>query len=375
MGPTLKVAAPARPSLAPRDWIILPLISLGTLLLLCGLSEIACRLIWTEHPAEDGCLSIHAGVWREHQPNCTAVGKNAEGPVVTYHYNECGYRGTDGCGVKEPGTLRFVILGTSFAGGLYIPAPELFTSRIAAPLGQILGHKIEFENLGDDGPRLPREVEMIPEIQNLRADAIFLLILPYDLREFDGAAPLAASPTAPSERFLTRLQVDFRESSRALYMAEHFMLEDRNFIARTFISYGDPNDISRLPTSWINEKRLEGLDHLIRQFTAQCKRSHIPLFLVPFPNLTGATLIGMDVHDATVDGTVFPRRVAEIARQEGAQCIDATPELRKFADPPTLYYPANGHPAAAAHLILARAVLRYFRANGLNTAGETEGAR
>ena len=67
------------------DYAMLVLIAALTVAVIVGLAEGGARVLFSER--EDSCISVKGFV-----PNCTSVQKVAEGPLVTNHYNECGYR-------------------------------------------------------------------------------------------------------------------------------------------------------------------------------------------------------------------------------------------------------------------------------------------
>ncbi len=84
-----------------RDFIILPLISLTTIAVLFVATEIGARLLWPESGSST-CLVTDSVEGLREKPNCEERLKNAEGPWVTYHYNECGYRTSASCVPSRP---------------------------------------------------------------------------------------------------------------------------------------------------------------------------------------------------------------------------------------------------------------------------------
>jgi hypothetical protein len=119
----LSLSKPAH--LPKRDFFLLPLLSLLTVLVLFGMSEAVTRVLW---PAEysRACIVADPVEGFRFKPNCSVRGKIAEGPSITYHYNECGYRSEDSCGPKPPGTIRIAILGSSMSQALHVSYDDAF---------------------------------------------------------------------------------------------------------------------------------------------------------------------------------------------------------------------------------------------------------
>ncbi len=359
-----ETATSARPTMPKRDFIILPLISLLTVLVPVAIAESITRLIWTESTHDD-CLFFDAQGAR-YKPFCSGRMKNIEGPWVRYDYNACGYRGKQPCDRKPPGTMRFVVMGTSIAFGLNVPQEQLFTERAAPELGRILGGPVQFENLGSIGPTLERQYEMVNEVQTLQPDGVFLVLLPFDLTTFNAVPepnakyPGEANRKQPHWFNLAR----FARSIRLFFMAQHFMMEDPEFAEWTFLTYNNPDDAAHLPPSPLVQQRFQRLGVLLRRLADGFRDRGIPLFVIPLPNRLQAVLIRRNSELPGVDATAFPRRVAELSRDAGAQFIDVVPELKRAPDVEKLYYPVDGHPTGAGHQFVAQSVLDYFRSRG-----------
>jgi hypothetical protein len=103
-------ATPLAKRLPRRDLILIPAISIATIVLMFAVAEVACRMIWVADE-KNGCVILdNTQVGYHYQPNCTARTKSAEGQWVTYHFNDCGYRGNTSCKTVPTGTLRIAII-------------------------------------------------------------------------------------------------------------------------------------------------------------------------------------------------------------------------------------------------------------------------
>jgi len=167
-----------------RDFLILPLISLLTVVLMTGMAEILSRQIWVEKMFND-CLYKDPILGLRSRANCSTQLKNIEGPWIRYEVNACGYRGTTPCGPKPTGTLRVVIMGNSVAFGLDVPYDQYFASLSASDLSKIWRHPVEFQNMGGVGPEWSKNDVVLNEMISLKPDAVFYLVVPFDLVRMD----------------------------------------------------------------------------------------------------------------------------------------------------------------------------------------------
>ena len=76
-------AAPKR-SLPRRDWIVLPMLALVTVLVMACLAEGITRVVWPE-TGVDACIMASDG--EKPKANCSGLSKSAEGPWVETRYN------------------------------------------------------------------------------------------------------------------------------------------------------------------------------------------------------------------------------------------------------------------------------------------------
>src|SRR5271156_4840126 len=141
----------------PRDFLILPLLSLLTLVAIVGGAETCARHVW-EAREDSSCDQTTPLEGNRYKPNCTARMKLAEGPWVQSSYNECGYRSTAPCrGAKPPNTIRLALLGASDAEGYYVSYPDTFAARSEKILTRECGRPVEIQNLAGSGLQLLQE--------------------------------------------------------------------------------------------------------------------------------------------------------------------------------------------------------------------------
>ena len=348
-------------SIPRRDFLILPLISSLTVLLMTGMSEFVSRQIWVEKLSDDCIYQDPArGEWR--RPNCSTMMKNIEGPWIRYDTNACGFRGIGACGTKPPGVLRVVIIGTSVAFGLYVPYEHYFANVAAPQLRDLWGHPVEFQNMGDLGYDWSREDIVRQQLLALKPDAVLYVLMPADLNHMDHSqgAQQDDPDSAPMKRprwTWTDVRLKARES-RFLFMAQHFMLRDEKFFLHAYEDYADPYDVSRQPTPPAVERRF-----------AECLHAAgVPLYMLAVPNRVEAALISGNFSVPETDPYVFPSRMEKIAQKHEVGYIDVIPYFKNAPNAENLFYAVDGHPTAGVHRLMSSAVVDYFR----NRRGEIE---
>lgn len=346
-------------ALPRRDYLLLPLVSILTAILLSGTGELLARRTWVEQE-RDFC-----GSQGRHKPNCVTSMKNIEGPWVRYESNACGYRGADYCGPKRPGTWRAVIMGTSIAYGLHVPYEALFSTVIAPDLRRILHRSVEFENMGDIEPLWVSSDDTYKEMEALQPDAVFLLVAPFDLARTDGT-PLngvkaGGTPALEAAGLTwTRIRLLLRES-RFLFMVQHFMLDDQKFFLRAFENYADPLDPSRSPIPPGGEQRFERMSTRVQHFAEAAHSVGAQAYLLALPNRAQCALISNNVQLPNLDPYIFSNRLKDMADKAAIHYIDLIPRLKKTPKAETLFYAVDGHPSAGAHLLMAQVTVEYFK--------------
>jgi hypothetical protein len=194
-----------------RDWILLPLLSLLTLILLAAFSDFVAG--WWFPSSEDGLARcfVKGDVTGNAPaiPNSVCSEKNAESAFLAeYRFNSCGYRAGMGCGRKPLGSYRIVVIGSSMAMGLYVPREMSFAALLPEELSKQTGRKIEVYNEARGGKfrggTFPARdsPEHFNEVLAADPDAILWIVTPMDIEnmsfEDPGPALQAAVQRVPT---------------------------------------------------------------------------------------------------------------------------------------------------------------------------------
>src|ERR1039458_5599348 len=123
----------------PRwDWFLLPMISLLTMALLAGSTELIARgmFTYTKTEAEDCMVLNDPSTGTRGIPGCEVWEKKGENQPVEYRFNRSGYRAEENFGPKSPGTYRIVMVGSSYAFGMRVEMREALAALLPAELSQ-----------------------------------------------------------------------------------------------------------------------------------------------------------------------------------------------------------------------------------------------
>jgi hypothetical protein len=363
----LDLAAPeARVPFPARDYILLPLLSMLTVVALFGAAEIATRFLW---PKEDNdvCL-IRDSIGGYHaRPNCTVRLKNAEGLWANYHYNECGYRTDASCGPKPPGALRIALLGSSVAQGLNIPYEQTFATRAARELARATRRDVQIENLGMQNVSPLYCYRRLNEALALQPDLIVYVITPFDLEQRmeplqlehrndpNSVISTPAIQYRPSRLKLLQYQVN---ESRAVLVAQHFLFSDSDFFLRVFMNYGDKADYLRQPLTPSWQARFSNLNLLVTDMASRLHHAGVPLIVMAVPSRPEAVLASTAHAPPHTDPFAFSRLLQDMTLKAGAKYVNAVEEFSRFPHSEQFFYVVDQHVTPEGHAVLSRALVR-----------------
>ncbi|MEO7997653.1 MAG: hypothetical protein ABI852_09415 [Gemmatimonadaceae bacterium] len=389
--------------ISKRELRVLAAIGAATMLVMFSVAEVGARWRWPEQEI-NSCFERELGERFRAKANCSTRIKNAEGEWTVMQYNKCGYRSTHDCGPKPVGTRRIVLMGTSVAEGLFVAADQHFSARLEKSLSAKCGGPVEVQNLGALSVAAQKQWQLIPEAKALKPDAVVMAMAPFDLLSFaapkrrlagantpqtkvatsdsvsnsadafDSVARGAAStvpqtssqasepptptPTAASEKskasLFARLRKQVRES-RALIMAQHFLLQDDAYFFRAY-KLGNDDDALSVPTSSTYKNHYAGLEAHLVVFGRQFNADSIPFFFVPLPNRIQAALLSDKVELPNTDPLAYIRAVKAAGVYAGIGVVDMFSSFAATPDASHLFYAVDGHPGGEASALVAEAI-------------------
>ncbi|MGS0891018.1 SGNH/GDSL hydrolase family protein [Burkholderia stagnalis] len=343
-----------------RDYVLLPLIVVMTVVCLFVAAECATRVIWSAGMRGSECHVTDAREGMRNVPNCTMTVKTPETPWVTYHYNGCGFRSTEDCGPKPAGTRRVALLGTSFAEGTSLAYDESFAALAEHDLSRMCGAPVEVQNLGVYEMPYRKVLNRIGPALALQPDAVVLTVAPFDLEKINlpdvADTPAIAAAASPHADLMTRVK-GWLSGSRAVVVAQHYMFENPDIQVPMYLKYGDKADFLRPPFSDAWRERLETFDSVAATVAGRFRAAGVPVALMLIPQRTQAGLLVAKSLPPGVDPSALDHALAAIAAKHGMRYIDLAESLKRSANPADYYYPVDNHLNAAGARVVARSMV------------------
>lgn len=355
-----------------RDFVVLPLLSIATILLMFGLAELACRVFWPAREQDSCAVGDDVAGFRM-RPNCTSTMKNAEGVWTTNRYNECGYRSETSCGPKPAGAIRIVLLGSSVAQGTYMPYEQTFFARAAKQISARCHTAVDVQSLGVPNASPIFVYRRLNEALALKPDVVLFVLTPFDLEQKINPAQLAernelhlrSSQPAVQLRIgpFKRLERALLES-RAVLVAQHYLLSNENTFLRLYLVYGDKADFLRTPLSAAWQKRYRDMDVIISDMAQRVRAAGAVLYVVPTPSRAEAALLSAPRRPG-IDAAAFGHWLEEIASKHGARSIDLMNTFEKIPQSENLFYVVDGHLTPEGQEVVSQQVAQKLLSGGI----------
>jgi len=350
-----------------RDWIILPLLGLITVLVILFASEMITRRYFRADDGNDSCKVPDAKLDFRYRANCKAHGKAVDGPLVAYQYNECGYRTKESCGPKPSGTIRIALLGSSTSLGMYVDYSQTFAAQTASSLERTIKRPVEVQNLGRDGCFASCALSRVDEALALDPDLLIIAISPLDVANMrvSGDTKGYVDPQETKGSVLQRMirggKAYFTGSGTGAAITHFMTLNDPAFVrSRTLLylqSYDDPGYL-KVPFSPAWQRRFEILDHLLADAAENSNQAKVPVVLIEIPAIHQSGLSRMQGLPSDVEPYAFNERMKQIAAQNGMRFVDGLDAFRPEPEINSLYYVVDGHLNAKGHAIIADALVK-----------------
>ncbi len=340
--------------LPKRDYLLLPLIFVLTCVLLLVGGEVTTRLMYPQVDDAEPCEFTTATGFR-YKPLCTSQTKVWEGPWITQHFNDCGYRTETSCAPRPAGSLRVAVVGSSTARGALVNYGESFAARASATLSDRCGALVDFQNLATEPSDVDRIDRRMPEALALRPAAIVMTIGPFDLIHLRDP-PLDQTAEPQPQHFNIHTVVNLLRESRLFLVMQYYLYRDPAFQIRAFLVNGDPADYIRSPLSPAWQQRIAEFGDLLGRITAATKPAGVPVLLFYIPERAQAALAALSSVPPGIAPFVLGQALKASATEHGVQFVDATPSFASAPDFQSLFYLTDGHPRQGGHAALATVV-------------------
>jgi hypothetical protein len=378
-------------SLPRRDWLIIPLLIVLTIVVLVSALESVARHAFTESKTTTlACLvldDLHTPVHAK--PNSVCSQKIFESGLTEFRFNECGYRTGLACSAPPANTFRIVLLGSSLAEGMWVPVEQTFATRLPEEISQITGRKVDLYNEAMQWGT-PRSVDLrIGDVMKIKPDLAFWPITPWDIENVNLRLPYIPgkqeedngdvtinnaiqhqpAPQGLWQKFIAAyrkngsisavLEAKWRRivqplsETRTVFLIKHELYKSQNQFLKHFVMDGESAGFlnKETPADW--KQHLDDFDRYMEDVSGQLKAANIPLVVTLLPHRSQTDMVSMGEWPANQDPYRLGDQIRKIAEKHGAIYFDSLQDYRDISSPDRYFFPVDGHMNAGGHRVLS----------------------
>lgn len=370
------------------DWILLPAIGLCTISLLAVSMESLARWLFpVSQIGMEKCFATNDMTGdADVKPNSVCSERIAESDFVAeYRLNRQGHRAGIELGPKPQGSYRIVMIGSSFAFGLFVPREMTFAALLPVELSHQTGRTIELYNEATGGRfrggPFPVQSSAVhfKEVLSAAPDLILWIITPMDIENASSREPSSLQTASQGDStpgtWSSHLQDEWdslavmRASSELMKRLRYRWEQTRiSFALKYLLLKGDTQDqyvMSYLKneedagflkanpnTDW--QQWLQNFQIDAEDFEKQAHAAGVPFVAVLVPNRAQATMISMGKWPEGYDPYKLDNELRAIIVNHGGTYIDILPDFRTIPSSEQDYFPLDGHPNPEGHAIISR---------------------
>ena len=355
------------PKIQRRDWILLPMLGVLTIVFLAGSVELFARWMFpqlgTGAAGEDCMVFTDPTTGTRGIPNCRVMEKIAEGELLQYRFNNKGFRTDQDFGPKAPGTYRIVMLGTSMTMGMRVPVEKTFAALLPQEISRRTGRKVELYN--EAMAYRPSEVVADHFGEVLKAEPDMIL---WTLNIGDVATQTEVNMLPIHDRqspFIIRAwhrAVQAYNAMSVIDMIRYLFRHTRTSVMLTHFLYSNKSlyvNASILGNLYVSEPTPEQKMWLLQfdkdfaRIENQARNAGALMVVAPLPDHAQTDMILTQDLPPGVDPYRFYEGLRSIVMKHGGTYVDILPAIRSKPDFQYGYFNAEGHPNRLGHAILA----------------------
>jgi len=368
-----------------RDWIVLPLLSILTIVVLITFLEGLSRRLLPEAGSlfVGACMVIHdPWVGLQAIPNSVCQEKAAEGRWTEYRFNRCGHRAGMECGPAPAGAYRIVMTGSSYGFGYMVPREKSFAALLPVELSERTGSRIELYNTSMAGEFPYAAARRFHEVIAEKPDMIIWELAPADIESSEPQA-IPKEADRPGQTTGNKRSLVFDGTSKlqkhAMGWHDHIELMLRHFLyasetqdqyVASYLRNGDESSgFLKADLSPLWQERLGKLNSYAEVMQAQANAAHIPFVTVLLPNRAQAAMISMNRWPPDYNPYELDDKLRAIIVSHGGIYLDVLPDFRTISTPEQYYFAVDGHPTAEGHAIIASLLAKALTSGGIPRFG------
>jgi hypothetical protein len=366
------------PALRGRDIFTALAVALLTVVLLTGAIEGAGWLLYRESSTTTlPCLVINdrsTGVTAIPGSECHQ--RSRESTLVDYRFNRCGHRMPVDCGPKPAGTLRIVLIGSSFGYGMHVDQDQSFATRLPQLLTQQTGAKVDLYNESMQWGFPSSVILRLDEVIAAQPDVILWPITPTDIGSAElitpqwlGSPATAAPPLSAWQRVLhawaekgpagffgtIRDRIDdYLNDTGFMFLLKHVLYQNGDFYIRQYLARQD-DGIAYLRTtpSAVLDHHLQRFAECLAEVRRRASAAGAIVVVTSIPDRAQAAMISRHEWPAGADPYRFGNAIRRIAEDQGVTYLDVPRRFSTITSPERHYFPLDGHPDAQGHAVIA----------------------
>jgi hypothetical protein len=370
--------------LPKRDWILLPMLSVLTMIAMAVSTEsIARRVFSASETSLHACLILDdtsAGV--RGIPNSVCWEKIPENQLTEYRFDCSGYRTGMACGPKPPETYRIVLIGSSIALGDRVPIENSFATLLPRELSRLVERKVELYNEAM-AYGFPRNTSLrFDDVLAAQPDLILWVLTSVDVKlaSFvfaENTFKRADNTSSSAPRLMESLKNSIKNTIRehggnplagTVAALRHFLYEHKsqNQYIQSYLAIPDGGEgfwdsgagalRAELNPEW--EAHLREFEGYAADVEGMARNAGVPLVAVMVPNRAQAAMISLGEWPEGFNPYSLGHKLRSIITSHGGTFIDILPDFRDIPNPERYYYPIDGHPDADGHVMIAGVLAR-----------------
>jgi hypothetical protein len=358
--------------LSRLDWIILPTLSLLTILIIVVSTEsLARRAFGVSKTSLESCLILDdAANGVRGIPNSVCSEKVPETELVEYKFDCTGYRTGKDCGPKSRGVYRIVLIGSSIAMGERVPIEKTFATLLPIELSRRVGRDVELYNYAM-AFGFPRNTTLrFNDVLAAQPNLILWVVSSIDVKlagfshlEFSQNSNSSQSGRIATLKKAIKDKIGGNPLAASLKALGYFLQKYRSQgeYIRSFLAIPDggegdwdagPSALrSELSREW--KDRIQKFDGYAAEITTRAKTAGVPIVVVMIPTRAQAAMISMDEWPKGFSPFTIDKELGTIITRHGGLYIDILPDFRETSNPEQHFYPIDGHPDSGAHAMIA----------------------
>ena len=378
------------PKLPRRLWLVLPLLSLATIVGVVAAVEFIARQVYVESKTTTfPCLVMNdASTGVRGVPNSTCSQKIFESKLTQFSLNSCGHRAGMECGPKPDDVYRIVLVGSSFSYGMWVPQEASFAALLPAELSRRTGRKIELYNESMQWGT-PHSVQLrFKEVLAAKPDMVLWALTPFDIENADVTLPfvppadaggaadrasglwgrlLAAASKKPILDLIHdgwRRVVESLDQTRTVFMLQHLLYQSQSQYVKHYLMQGASASFLRTRPDAAWQAQLAQVDAYAADLENQTRSIGATFVGTMLPQRAQAAMISSAQWPAGFDPYQVGEDVRAIIERHGGTYVDVLHEFRAVPNPEQHYFAVDGHVDPDGHAIFSRLLADALIAKG-----------